>query len=918
MARRQVSIFINGRAVENTLKGIYQEKRKINAELRNMEIGSDAYIKKTKELKDVNRQLDDHHQQIRGTESAYKKITKGAAQFLSIAGIAFTAETIISYGAELFRLGTEMEVLGEKAKIVFAQALPAVTREAERNATAMGLTTGQYIDASAAIGDLLVPMGFQREEAADISTELVNLSGALAEWTGGQRTAEEVTQVLGKAILGEREQLKELGIGIKESDVQARLAEKGLEGLTGTMLQQAKAAATLELITEKSADAQAAFAANSDTLVRKQAELQAKIQQVTERLASALIPAFSRLLDIAVALSDSFSGIGVSADSLTAEFDQQSKKVNSLESELVPLLQRYEDLQSKSELSKDEQNELATVIQRIGDLTPTAITQVDNYGKALAINADASRDFLKTEKARLRYVNAKTIPALEEQIEKLTTLRDVNKRLVETGETGGILGSFTLRPEEIRDAQKKLQAYTLQLEGAQAQLARLTGEDINIPAPGNNSSGDDPKQTSPTDEELEAQKERAQKLAEQRRNQGEKQAEQQQQQLTKLRQIIEGFQQEAFMAALGEDERQLERIRLRYQEQIELVKELETQGVQGATELRLQLEALQSEALREARNQRGEEDLEAAIAAADAENEALLAQEQEYTDKKLAELEERALKEEKLREEERKKKEREAREEIKAQIDQANEIATVAASASSIVGSVIDLLGDKAAENTALGKTLALVQIAINTAEGISKAVAAGAGIPFPGNLPAIASGIAAVTSGIVAARAAFAEAPAVPQRKEGGYVVQGAQDGMMYNASYLGRRKTGMLPGGAALVDTVGGPVLANERGSEYFVNAQALQNPVVMDHVRAIDNIARMRQFAAGGFTSDPPPTATDTPTVGGQQASMDAKMLAEAVSKLNMMLERGILAVIDDDTIIDVRDRTRQLVDASGGVL
>ena len=258
MSRRQVSIFINGRSVENTLKGIRSEKTKINNELQNMTLGTEAYQKKAAELRKINGLLSDHYEGIKGTESAYDKLRKGAGQFLSIAAASFTAEAIISYGAELFRLGTEMEVLGEKAKVVFGEALPAVTLAAEENATAMGLTVGEYIDAAAAIGDLLVPMGFARQEAADISTNLVDLSGALAEWTGGQITAAEVTNILGKAVLGEREELKQLGIAINEADVQARLAEKGLTDLTGEMLQQAKAAATLELITEKSADAQAA------------------------------------------------------------------------------------------------------------------------------------------------------------------------------------------------------------------------------------------------------------------------------------------------------------------------------------------------------------------------------------------------------------------------------------------------------------------------------------------------------------------------------------------------------------------------------------------------------------------------------------------------------------------------------------
>lgn len=52
----------------------------------------------------------------------------------------------------------------------------------------------------------------------------------------------------------------------------------------------------------------------------------------------------------------------------------------------------------------------------------------------------------------------------------------------------------------------------------------------------------------------------------------------------------------------------------------------------------------------------------------------------------------------------------------------------------------------------AIEKAFAIAQIAIDTARGIAAAVAAGAGIPFPFNIPAILSGVAAVISGVAQA----------------------------------------------------------------------------------------------------------------------------------------------------------------------
>lgn len=60
-------------------------------------------------------------------------------------------------------------------------------------------------------------------------------------------------------------------------------------------------------------------------------------------------------------------------------------------------------------------------------------------------------------------------------------------------------------------------------------------------------------------------------------------------------------------------------------------------------------------------------------------------------------------------------------------------------------------------------KALAIAQIAVDTARGISAAVAAGAGVPFPGNIPAIISGVSAVLAGIVQAKGVLGSSDATP-----------------------------------------------------------------------------------------------------------------------------------------------------------
>ena len=72
--------------------------------------------------------------------------------------------------------------------------------------------------------------------------------------------------------------------------------------------------------------------------------------------------------------------------------------------------------------------------------------------------------------------------------------------------------------------------------------------------------------------------------------------------------------------------------------------------------------------------------------------------------------------------------------------------------------SILASLGTLAGEGTKMAKATALAQILINTAQSITGAIKAGAGLPFPANLGAIATGVASVLSGVASAKAIFSK----------------------------------------------------------------------------------------------------------------------------------------------------------------
>jgi len=77
------------------------------------------------------------------------------------------------------------------------------------------------------------------------------------------------------------------------------------------------------------------------------------------------------------------------------------------------------------------------------------------------------------------------------------------------------------------------------------------------------------------------------------------------------------------------------------------------------------------------------------------------------------------------------------------------------------LGNLADAFSKNGKKNERIQKVLTVTQIALDTAKGISGAVASGAGVPFPGNLIAIVSGITSVLAGIASAKAALSKAGA-------------------------------------------------------------------------------------------------------------------------------------------------------------
>jgi len=335
----------------------------------------EKWNKLNKQLIATEKQLDKVKHGSKSSMSVLTGLKRVAVNILPAAGIATFVGWIKTAGVEIFNLSKTIQGEAIRSTTVLGDQLGYVEGQAEGLAEKMGVTNREFVSMVANTADLLVPLDFTRKKAADMASQVQGLAGALDEWTAGKLGVSEVSNILTKAMLGEMEQLKQLGIAIKMDSEEYRNLVKQKMAEEGATKAQAQALATLDLLYKKSADAQTAYQKKGNQLIRLQKSISLWWRQLKEDVANYLITS--------------------SSDRLLKQVDDLQKIEKQFANEkktLSSLLGTYDTLKTKGNLTKEEQIQLNSAIRDIGNIVPTAITEFNKYGDAIGINKDKIKE----------------------------------------------------------------------------------------------------------------------------------------------------------------------------------------------------------------------------------------------------------------------------------------------------------------------------------------------------------------------------------------------------------------------------------------------------------------------------------------------------------------------------------------------
>lgn len=469
---RQKEITKNMGIAGMTMNQLSKRARELQYQLNNTSKATDpeSYAKLEEQLGEVRNRMGELRNNGKNAEAQLGKIgmvAKGAA----LAGIAALGYAIKEIAVKSY------ETRKEFAKF---EAILANTFQSQKKGE----------EAFAMLKDFARDTPYQLNQITETYIKMVN--------RGINPTKEElvklgdVSAALGKsmddlveaqldAMTGEFERLKEFGIKASKEGDNVKFT---FRGVTTEVKYSDTAIKNYILSLGSLQGVQGSMAVQMNQLEGLQSNWNDTLDRIANNLGKRFEPAIKSAFKSAISLGNDLAG---SLESVSDKYKSQMDNLTSLEMSMPKLLGRYDELKSKANLSKEEHEELNSVIQSIGNIVPGAITQWDAYGRAIGLNTDKVYEFMQAERARLKYLNKEAIKETSKDVESAKSeMAILMKKMKDGGEYKNVSASrgdvqnlfIPLSKEDMKVINARMSELGDIIQGGEAQIKELTGQSL--------------------------------------------------------------------------------------------------------------------------------------------------------------------------------------------------------------------------------------------------------------------------------------------------------------------------------------------------------------------------------------------------------------------------------------------------------
>lgn len=231
--------------------------------------------------------------------SAEKSSSVIAGTFKKVAAVAagaFAVKKVTDFGRGCIELGSDLEEVQNVVDVAFPKMSSMIDGFAKNAATSFGLSETMAKRFAGTFGSMAEAFGFSEKQAADMATTLAGLSGDVASFYN--MSQDEAYTKIKSIFTGETESLKDLGVVMTQSALDAYAMANGFGKVTAKMTEAEKVALRYSFVQNQLKNATGDFARTSGSWANQVRILSLQFDSLKASIGQGLINLFTPVIKV--------------------------------------------------------------------------------------------------------------------------------------------------------------------------------------------------------------------------------------------------------------------------------------------------------------------------------------------------------------------------------------------------------------------------------------------------------------------------------------------------------------------------------------------------------------------------------------------------------------------------------------------
>ena len=229
-------------------------------------------------------------------DDAGAKIDVASEKLMKTGGLTTIGITapIIAAGKAAVGLASDYNESLNKVDVAFGDSADSVVDWSETTLDSFGIAGGTALDMAALFGDMATSMGIPQDQAAKLSTSMTGLAGDLASFKN--IGIDQAMTALNGVFTGETESLKQIGIVMTETNLDAYALANGFGKTTNEMSQSEKVMLRYQYVMEMTKNSHGDFANTADGTANSLRTMEESVKELGASFGEELLPEITPII----------------------------------------------------------------------------------------------------------------------------------------------------------------------------------------------------------------------------------------------------------------------------------------------------------------------------------------------------------------------------------------------------------------------------------------------------------------------------------------------------------------------------------------------------------------------------------------------------------------------------------------------